>query len=332
MVRTALYTVVHILTSIVTIVMFLLGGAVGQFSAVPMNFLGGAGACADYVEQGFWSSKAAVEAQKYGDAKIIAKYDGDVAAPWHEWERATRPCAAYLHLIMSETVQGVEILSDPPDNYAGPPIVLDATSTLLSRPINISKYGFIYASGGKNIPQGVTVAIVRKELLRKTRKLNVTPLVFDYRLNSGCLEPVSSVFESKPNTPPVWSVYVLGEVLDHINQGGGLIAQEERTSNRSSLLYNVIDTSGGFYINIVHKDARSRMNVVFNISPPELEEIFLDEADKIGLNFVWGHPSQKGCRITTYNWVTDEAISAIFQFMIEFSKKYNPNHLDHIEL
>lgn len=304
-------------------VLFLHGGAVGQFSAIPMNFLGNEGSCADYISQGFWSTKAVTEAAKYGDAKVIATFAGDDEIPWKQWQEATRPCAAYMHLVMSETVQGVELFSDPPDNWKGPPVVLDATSTLLSRPFDVSKYGMIYASGGKNIPHGVAVAIIRKEFLKSTKKLEITPILFDYRMNAGAMEPVSSVFESRPNTPPIWGVYLLGEVLDHIDAGGGLTYLAGKTASRSGLLYEIIDSSNGFYINKVYKPVRSSMNVVFNLASRDLEAQFLNKAEEAGLNFLWGHPSQGGVRVTTYNWIPDASIQAISEFMSKFYKQHS---------
>lgn len=120
------------------------GGAVGQFSAIPLNFLGQEGVCADYIDQGFWSKKAFVEAQKYGDVLMIDSFSADREVSWVDWAKKTRPCAAYLHVVLSETAQGVELLTDPKaDTWTGPPIVLDATSTLLSRPIDVSAYGMI---------------------------------------------------------------------------------------------------------------------------------------------------------------------------------------------
>ena len=305
-------------------VMFVHGGAIGQFSAVPMNFLGKEGACADYITQNFWGSRALTEAQKYGDCQSIATYTAkDGPAPWQEWGAKSRPCAAYVHIVMSETIQGSELLSDPPATYTGPPIVVDATSTLLSRPINVSAYGLIFASGGKNIPHGVTVIIVEKEFLRNTQKQAITPALLDYRSNAGALEPVASIFESRPNTPPVWPVYLLGEVLDHIEVGGGLMAQSRRTEHRADRLYKIIDESKGFYINNVHKAARSKMNVVFNLPTKELEELFISQAEELELMYVWGHPSQGGLRITTYNWITDEAIDLVSSFMVRFMRENN---------
>ena len=187
-------------------VLFMAGGAVGHFGAVPMNFLGGDGMCADYLDQGFWSQKSFNEAKKYGDVAAIAKHDGNSIPQWSEWAKATRPCAAYLHAVLSETVTGVEFLQDPPADWSGPPIVLDATSTLLSRPVDVSRYGMIYASGGKNFAHGVTIIIIRDELLRSTTKMSITPAIFDYRSHAGAL---GSQFESRPNTPPIWGVYLL---------------------------------------------------------------------------------------------------------------------------
>lgn len=306
-------------------VLFMHGGAVGHFSAVPMNFLGGEdGACADYLEQGFWSHKAFTEAKKYGDVSMIGPFVGQEAFQWKDWAKRTRSCSKYLAVVLSETVQGVELLSDPPREWSGPPIVLDATSTLLSRPIDVAAYGMIYASGGKNIPHGVSVIIIRREFLESTEKMSITPALFDYRSHAGTLRPVASQFESRPNTPPVWGVYLLGEVLDHLAAEGGLEAQVTAQANKAGLLYRIIDASNGFYINNIHLVVRSRMNVVFNLKSKELEKLFIDEAEALSqpLPFLWGHPSQGGVRVTTYNWVTEEGVKAVATFMQEFLRKH----------
>ena len=307
-------------------VLLMHAGAVGHFSAIPMNFLGGEGACGDYLEQGFWSRKAFVEAQKYGDVQFISSFSGEERGPqWTEWAKTARPCAAYFAVVLSETVQGVEILQDPPADWTGPPVVVDATSTLLSRPIDVSAYGMIYASGGKNLPAGVSVVIVRRALLDATSKMPITPAVMDYRAHAGALRPRGSPFESRPNTPAVWGVYLLGEVLDHLAAQGGVVAQAVEQENRAGLLYRAIDASNGFYNCSIHPSARSQMNVVFNLPTVALDQKFLEEAEALPqpLPFLWGHSSRGGVRVTTYNWVTNQAIQHTHAFMTFFALKHS---------
>lgn len=308
-------------------VLFMHGGAVGHFSAVPMNFLGGDGACADYLAQGFWATKSFVEAEKYGDVAQVGDSRKWAEGPpdWHAWAKATRPCAAYLHVVLSETVQGVELFEDPPVGWKGPPVVLDATSTLLSRPIDVRAYGMIYASGGKNLPHGVTCVILRRSFLETTKKMRIAPALWDYRAHAGALRPIASQFESRPNTPPIWGIYLLGEVLHHLQRQGGLLHQVAAQAQRAGALYGAIDASQGFYINTVDPAVRSRMNVVFNLRTTELEKLFIDEAEalKMPLMFLWGHPSKGGVRITTYNWVTQTSIEHAYEFMVKFANKHH---------
>jgi phosphoserine aminotransferase len=182
-------------------VIFQHGGAVGQFAAVPMNLLGGEGAAADYIDQGLWSRRAKAEASKYSDrVRTVATYVGDGPPPWAAWEAAASADATYMHVCLSETVEGVELKSDPPRGWRGPPVVLDATSTILSRPIDVGAYALIYASGGKNIPHGMAVVLVRESLLAATAMQSITPAVLSYRDSAGGLMPkvrLSTVWEHR---------------------------------------------------------------------------------------------------------------------------------------
>ena len=304
-------------------VLFMHGGAVGQFSAVPMNLLGAAGAKADYIDMGFWSRRAMGEASKYGDVKNLTAFVGDGPAPWAAWERAARPDATYVHITLSETVQGVELHTDPPASWAGPPVVLDATSTILSRPLDVGRYGLIYASGGKNIPTGLAVVIIRRSFLAATSALPITPQIFEYRTNAGALSP-PSIFESKPNTPPTFAVYLLGLILDHVKEEGGLHSIAQRVQARAVKLYETAASAGGghFYRNGVHADARSRMNAVFTLPTRELERKFVAAAEKSGLHHLYGHPVSGGIRVTMYNWVRDESVAAVAKFMRKFAESH----------
>lgn len=302
-------------------VMFMHGGAVGQFSAVPLNLLGGPGAKADYIDMGFWSRRALGEAQKYGDARNATAFVGDSPATWSAWEKQARPDATYLHVCLSETVQGIELREDPPASWSGPPIVLDATSTILSRPLNVGRYALIYASGGKNIPAGMAVIIARQSFLAATEALKVTPQILEYRTNAGA---IASIFESKPNTPPTFAVYMLNLVLDHLASEGGVVAQAKRITARAEGLYKAAEAAGGggFYKNVVHVAVRSYMNAVFTLPTRELEKTFVEQAEARGLHHLFGHPVSGGVRVTMYNWVRDESVDAVVAFMKEFAQQH----------
>jgi phosphoserine aminotransferase len=305
-------------------VLFMHGGAVAQFSAIPMNLLGSDGAQADYIDSGFWSRRSAQEASKYGDIKTIATFVGDSAPPWEQWALAARKGATYLHVCLSETVQGVELLTDPPRDWQGPAVVVDATSTLLSRPIDVAAYALIYASGGKNLPAGMATVIVKQSLLLSTKPLAITPAIFDYRTHGGALQPTASVFESRPNTPPTFASYMLGLVLDHLEDEGGVSAMHAKVTARATALYEAAARAGGgvFYVNKVHPHARSRMNAIFKLPTPELDKLFVREAEQAGFLHLYGHPVLGGIRVTMYNWVRDESVYSLIKFMEDFADKH----------
>lgn len=326
-------------------VLFVHGGAVGQFSSVPLNIGCGEGvaaAKADYVDCGFWSKRAATEAQKYVDVKevpgtrLTAEGKTELLPP-AEWD--IRPDAAYVHVTLNETVQGLEFRRNltgagadeelrfdwPADK---PPLVGDATSTLLSRPVNVRDFGILYASGGKNVPPGVTVVIVRTSLLTDRKAHAFTPQVMDYRMSGGGLMPQPSVFESKPNTPPIFATYMLGLVLDDLNDGsykGDLGAVGRWIDGRAKRVYDAIAASEGFYRSSVDEKSRSHMSIVFRIREGEkdLESLFASEAaEKHGLHYLFAHPVSGGVRITTYNGVPDEALDAALAFMDTFRQAH----------
>ena len=301
-------------------VLFMLGGAVGQFSAVPLNLLNGNSKC-DIVDVGFWSTRAKAEAEKYCEVHVPAKCQKTIP-PVSQWQVSSD--AAYVHICLNETVEGLEFLEDPDWDDERPILVADATSTLLSRPINVAKYGCIYASGGKNLPAGMAVVIIREELL----KLPVHPLcpqIMDYRLNGGGWLPTSSVFESKPNTPPTFPVYMLGLVLDDIESKGGLNGMQIQSVARAEAIYNLIDTSGGFFSNSNDSKYRSRMNIPFRIRGGNkiMETKFLEEAEAAGLHYLFGHPVKGGIRATMYVGLEQAAVDALLAHMATFAKKYS---------
>jgi phosphoserine aminotransferase len=333
-------------------VLFMHGGAVGQFSAVPLNIGFGADGSsagrADYVDTGFWSQRAQAEGEKYLDVKVIegtrtgADGKAELVSPL-DWN--VRPDAAFVHVTLNETVQGFEyrgpqgkaaasadgdsssdgsLRFDWPAEY--PVLVGDATSTLLSRAINVRDFGVIYTSGGKNVPAGVTVVIIKTSLLRERKAHPFTPQVMDYRMQGGALDPEPSIFESRPNTPPVFGVYMLGLVLDHLKEThNDLAAVSQWVDRRSRRVYEAIDASDGFYSNKVTATSRSHMSICFRIrnDDRELETAFADKAAKeAGLHFLFGHAVRGGVRITLYNGVPDEAVDEVLAFMQDFKQRH----------
>jgi phosphoserine aminotransferase len=297
-------------------VLFMHGGAVAQFSAVPLNLMSKTNAKADFVNAGFWSQRAMTEAKKYVDVHVCAEFDDRVKAV-SEWD--VRQDADYVHICLNETVKGLEVLEDPdwPADY--PPLIADATSTILSRPIDITKYGAIYASGGKNVPANMCIVIIKESLLRTREAHPFCPQTMDYRLNGGGLA-TSSVFQSNPNTPPTWAVYLLDLVLDDvIATHGSIKAVAAYAQKRIAAVYNVADSSGGFYRNTVFAAHRSRMNAVFKLPSREMDRKFVDEAEAAGLLFLFGHPVEGGIRVTSYIGLADEALVAVAKFMQEFA-------------
>lgn len=300
-------------------VLFMQGGAVGQFSAVPLNLAGDSTAGVDIAGIGYWSTRAADEARKYTTVHTPVVCDGSIP-PTSEW--AVRPEAAYVHICLNETVEGLEFTSDPEWAHAVP-LVADATSTLLSRPLDVARYGLVYASGGKNLPAGMCTVIIRDDLLsRPTHPM--CPQVLDYSKNGGALYPTSSVFESMPNTPPVFPCWMLGLVLDDIIDHGGLVAVQRRIEHRMAALYDFVDTSKGFYLNTVDPEFRSRMNAPIRIKggDRDLERRFVAEAEQEGLYHLFGHPVRGGIRATTYIGLPDDGITALIEFMSTFMDKY----------
>ena len=308
----------------------MLGGAVDQFSAVPLNLMGDK-RTVDVVDVGFWSSRARQEAEKYapGGVGTPCVCEGSIpdVSTWN-----VNPDAAYVHICLNETVEGLEFLQDPPwDDARLPPLVVDATSTLLSRPIDVGRFGCIYASGGKNIPAGLAVVIVRESLLARTPAHPLCPQILDYRKSAGGRPGRSSIFQSLPNTPPTFAVYMLGLVLADLQERGGLVEVERQVAAKAAAVYAAIDASNGFYVNTVDPRARSRMNAPFRIGRAadgtpgnrDLERRFVEEAaSEAGCHYLFGHPVKGGVRITMYVGQTEAAISAVIGFMAAFREKY----------
>ncbi|XP_022620525.1 phosphoserine aminotransferase [Seriola dumerili] len=297
-------------------VMFLQGGGSGQFSAVPLNLIGlKEDKCADYLVTGTWSSKAAKEAEKYGKINIVhPKLDSYTKIPdSSSW--TLNPSASYVYYCCNETVHGVEYNFTPETN--GVVLVSDMSSNFLSRPVDVSKFGLIFAGAQKNVGcAGVTVVIVREDLLGHA--LKECPIVLDYK--------VQAENNSLYNTPPCFSIYIMGLVLEWIKNNGGSAAMETLNKQKSSMIYDIINASNGFYSCPVDQGCRSRMNVTFRVGKKEgddaLEKEFLDGASKRGMISLKGHRSVGGIRASLYNAVTLEDTEALAAYMKEFLKEH----------
>ena len=293
-------------------VLFLQGGATGQFAAVPMNLLRGKPG-ADYIVNGSWGVKASKEAGRYGKASIAAKPADGPKGPvfTHIPERSSwklDPDAAYVHYTPNETIEGVEFQWVPEVGQV--PLVADFSSSFLSRPIDVSKFGLIYAGAQKNAgPAGITMVIVRDDLIGQA--LPLTPSIFDYKQMADN--------ESMLNTPSCWSWYICGLVFKWIKSEGGLAGVGERNQRKAALLYDYID-SQDFYRNPVARSDRSWMNVVFTLANAELDGDFLKGAVKAGLPGLKGHRSVGGMRASIYNAMPEAGIETLVGYMKEFAR------------
>jgi phosphoserine aminotransferase len=289
-------------------VLFLQGGASMQFSMVPMNLYRGK-ASADFLNTGVWSEKAIKEAKKYGGANVVASSEDRhfTYAPTQDaWK--TDPNAAYLHYTPNETIGGVEIFWTPEASEV--PLVADMSSTILSRAFDVSKFGLIYAGAQKNIgPAGVTVVIVREDLLGQT--VPGTPTMFDYKLQAEN--------DSMYNTPPTYGIYIAGLVFKLLKAKGGIAAMEKQNVLKANLIYDCLDASG-FYTSPVARENRSRMNVPFTLKDAALDEDFLKGAKARGLVQLKGHRSVGGMRASIYNAMPVEGVQALVDYMKEFEK------------
>ena len=291
-------------------VLFLQGGATAQFAMVPMNLLRGK-ASADYLHTGEWSKKAIKEAKKFGQVNIVASSEDknfSYAPAFSTWK--LDPNAAYVHIASNETIGGVEIFDTP--NTGDVPLVADMSSNILSRPIDVSKYGLIYAGAQKNIgPAGVTVVIVREDLLGQT--VPGTPTVFDYKVQAEA--------ESMYNTPPTYGIYIAGLVFKHLLAKGGLVAMEAQNRAKAKLIYDLLDASS-LYQSPVALENRSLMNIPFTLKDAALDEDFLKQAKAAGLVQLKGHKSVGGMRASIYNAMPIEGVQALVAFMQDFEKSH----------
>ncbi|MDR1294686.1 MAG: 3-phosphoserine/phosphohydroxythreonine transaminase [Bifidobacteriaceae bacterium] len=292
-------------------VLFLQGGASAQFAGVPMN-LTAPGDTVAFLKTGSWSGKAIAAARAQDvHAEVIADEAASsyttVPAPDNS---TVPPAAAYLHYTPNETVGGVEFGYVPATGAV--PLVADMSSTILSRPIDVSRYGVIYAGAQKNMgPAGLCVAIVRKDLMGHAR--STTPSVLNYTAMAAA--------DSMLNTPPTFAIYILGLILDWLTESGGLAAQAERNRVKAATLYEAIDTSS-FYTNSVAPDARSWMNIPFTLPDPALDTPFLEGADADGLTNLKGHRSVGGMRASIYNAMPLAGVHALTDYMADFAARY----------
>ncbi|WP_397573545.1 3-phosphoserine/phosphohydroxythreonine transaminase [Silanimonas sp.] len=292
-------------------VLFLQGGATTHFALLPMN-LAAAGQRADYLVTGAWSKKAASEAKPHAAVSVVA----DTAASTYTTlptagSYALDPSAAYVHLVANETIHGVEF----PDaiDTGGVPLVADFSSSILSRPIDVSKYGVIYAGAQKNIgPSGLVVMVIRKDLLERAGQSRAKILSYKEHAAQG----------SMLNTPPTFSWYLAGLVFEWMLEQGGLGAFEANNRRKAEALYSAIDGSGGFYRNPVALDARSLMNVPFMLKDAALDAAFLKESEAAGLLALKGHRDLGGMRASIYNALPYEAVAALVDFMGDFAKRH----------
>ena len=289
-------------------VLFLQGGATLQFAQIPMNLLAGKGK-ADYVATGEWSKKAIKEAKNYCDVHIAASSeDRNFTYAPKKWN--VRPDAAYVHYCSNETIGGVEFHAVP--EHGSAPLVADASSHFLSRPIDVAKFGLIYAGAQKNVgPAGLCIVIVRDDLIGRAQK--GTPSVMDYKAQADT--------DSMLNTPATYSIYIAGLVFKWLKALGGVPEIERRNIAKSKLLYDYLDTTS-FYRNPVAKEDRSRMNVPFTLPDAKLDEPFLKGAVERGMVQLKGHRSVGGMRASIYNAMPLEGVQRLVEYMREFEKKH----------
>ena len=291
-------------------VLFLQGGASSQFAAIPLNLLRGKDS-ADYVNTGAWSKKAIAEANRYCSVNVVSSTEDTkftTVRPYESWD--TNPDAAYLHYTPNETIAGVEFPFIPETGDI--PLVADMSSNILSRPMDVSKFGMIYAGAQKNIgPAGLTIVIVREDLVGHA--MDVCPAMLNYDIHGKN--------DSMYNTPPTYAWYLAGLVFKWIKERGGLEGIGEINKRKADKLYAAIDNSG-FYKNPVDKECRSLMNVPFTLANSELDGEFLEQASARGLITLKGHRSVGGMRASIYNAMPEDGIDKLIEMMSDFEKRY----------
>ena len=291
-------------------ILFLQGGASLQFAQIPMTFLAKSKS-ADYIVNGAWSEKAVKEAKKFGNVNVIysSKETGYKSAPNQEDLRFSTD-AEYIHYCSNETIEGVEFKYDLDGGNI--PVICDASSNILSKPIDVSKYSLIYGGAQKNIgPSGVTLVIIRDDLLEKVS--NNLPAMLDYRnfAENG----------SMPNTPNTWGIYLISLICDWLKEKGGVSAMAKLNEQKAKVLYEAIDRSDGYFQGHAEREARSLMNVTFRLASEDLEKKFVSEATAQGLDGLKGHRSVGGIRASIYNAFPLEGVEKLVEFMKDFAEK-----------
>lgn len=290
-------------------VLFLQGGASQQFAQIPLNFMAEGGS-ADYIDTGIWSAKAIEEAERFGHVNVAASakaYDYFAIPGQNEWQLSDE--AAYVHYTPNETIGGLEFGWIP--DVADKPLIADMSSTILSRPLEVSKFGMIYAGAQKNIgPSGLVVVIVREDLLGKARAS--CPTMLDYS--------VAAKHASMYNTPPTFGWYLAGLIFKWLKQQGGLEGMQRINQVKQRTLYQAIDASE-FYSNPINPVDRSWMNIPFRLADDRLDKAFLAGAEEHGLLNLKGHRSVGGMRASVYNAVSQQAVDALVAYMAEFEQQ-----------
>lgn len=292
-------------------VLFLPGGASLQFSLIPLNLLGDRNS-ADYADTGIWSKKALQEGGRYGQMRTVTSVVEQEGLffipPQSEWQ--LNPDAAWLHYTPNETIEGIEFRWVPDSGDV--PLIADMTSCIMSEPVDVSRFGMIYAGAQKNMGQaGLSVVVIRNDLLN--RAAAATPTLLNYK--------VQAENHSLYNTPPTYAWYMTGLVLSWVKEQGGLSAMAENCRKKSERVYQFIDENRDFYLNRVHPSCRSRMNIPFSLADESLTAVFLAEAEQAGLTYLKGHRLAGGVRASIYNAMPDEGVSALLEFMDGFRKK-----------
>lgn len=290
-------------------VLFLQGGASSQFAAIPMNLVGRTGR-ADYFRTGSWSKKAIAEGKRFGDVRVTVDSEVDgkfTSVPGPDGFEVSGD-AAYVHYTPNETIEGVEFPYVP--DTGSTPLIADMSSTILSRPIDVSRFGLIYAGAQKNIgPAGLTLIIVRNDLVGNP--IGGTPTMFNYAAQADA--------GSMYNTPPTYGWYLAGLVFQWLKGKGGLAGMAQINERKAQLLYDHIDGSD-FYANPVDRECRSWMNVPFTLANADLDAEFLKQAGEAGLKTLKGHRSVGGMRASIYNAMPEEGVKALVDFMAEFER------------
>jgi phosphoserine aminotransferase len=288
-------------------VLFMQGGAIGENAIVPLNLIGRTGR-ADYALTGDWSRKSAKEAKNYGTVNVAVSGDGIAIPKQSEWK--LDPGASYVHICSNETIGGVQFHWTP--DTGSVPLVADMSSDILSRPIDVSRYGLIYAGAQKNMgPSGLTIVIVRDDL--RGHALPITPSAFNYQIQGDN--------DSMYNTPPTYAIYIAGLVLKYFKSLGGMKAIEERNRAKARVLYDFLDATS-FYRNPIAREDRSLMNVPFWLKDDRLDEPFLQGAQARGMIQLKGHRSVGGMRASIYNAMPIEGVQALVQYLKEFEAQH----------